>query len=380
MKKSTLLLVSTVGAVFLSAAVQAAGTNAPATTCPLSPTWLNGVEVTPGIGLMLTPHSQPLQQDTFLYMLRFGEDLNKYFSLEEGFLHGRLFDRNGAKPANPYGESDLYGAWLDTVFHFTRWDRFDPFLSAGVGKLWATDRALPGYKRQEITPRLGAGAMYHLTDNLSLRAGATLLQESSRVRQSPAHRDNTFAIFDAGLVYTFGGSKPVAPAPAIAPEAPKPAPSLDALVKEVDAFHATPKAPLPEDLLLVTLEMNFAYDVSVIDSKYYSQLDAIATVLMNHPEASALIEGHADQKTKSVKEYNQKLSEDRARATVQYLVSRGINPARLKAVGYGFTRPKVKPDLVNGNPENRRVEVYINNVGGTQAATAEYQKNLLKKK
>ena len=47
------------------------------------------------------------------------------------------------------------------------------------------------------------------------------------------------------------------------------------------------------------------------------------------------------------------------------------------AKGYGFTRPKdaAKVDLVNGNPENRRVEIYIKNAGG-KAAEAEYQKLL----
>jgi flagellar motor protein MotB len=44
---------------------------------------------------------------------------------------------------------------------------------------------------------------------------------------------------------------------------------------------------------------------------------------------------------------------------------------RLSAVGYGYSRPKVQPDLVNGNPENRRVEIYIRGAG-TNADKVKY--------
>ena len=58
------------------------------------------------------------------------------------------------------------------------------------------------------------------------------------------------------------------------------------------------------------------------------------------------------------------MSERRAKACVDYLVEKcGIEKDRLRAVGYGFSRPKVKPDLVNGTPANRRTEVYIRKSG-----------------
>ncbi|CTQ53897.1 Outer membrane porin F precursor [Roseibium album] len=64
-----------------------------------------------------------------------------------------------------------------------------------------------------------------------------------------------------------------------------------------------------------------------------------------------VIEGHTDG-IGSVS-YNQRLSEDRAQAVTEYLVSLGIGRNRLKTVGYGKTRPKVA-DI--NDPTNRRVE------------------------
>ncbi|MBO6891418.1 MAG: OmpA family protein [Roseibium sp.] len=67
--------------------------------------------------------------------------------------------------------------------------------------------------------------------------------------------------------------------------------------------------------------------------------------------ASFVIEGHTDG-IGSVS-YNQRLSEDRAQAVTEYLVSLGVSRNRLKTVGYGKTRPKVA-DI--NDPANRRVE------------------------
>ncbi|MBN1557509.1 MAG: OmpA family protein, partial [Lentisphaerae bacterium] len=67
-------------------------------------------------------------------------------------------------------------------------------------------------------------------------------------------------------------------------------------------------------------------------------------------------------KTSSEK-YNQELSERRARAVMAYLMENsGIAAARMKAVGFGFSRPKAPNDPVHGNHLNRRVEVYLRGV------------------
>ncbi len=125
-----------------------------------------------------------------------------------------------------------------------------------------------------------------------------------------------------------------------------------------------------DDLMLFELEMEFGYDQTIIQPQYYPKLDVVAKVLARHPEATAVIEGHADRRAKSDAKYNQDLSEKRADAAMKYLVQKGVQNTRMRAVGFGFTRPKVQPDLVNGNPENRRVDIYIRGAGGQSAKEA----------
>lgn len=67
--------------------------------------------------------------------------------------------------------------------------------------------------------------------------------------------------------------------------------------------------------------------------------------------ATFVIEGHTDGIGSAP--YNQRLSEDRAAAVTEFLVSLGVGRDRLKTVGYGKTRPKVA-DI--NDPSNRRVE------------------------
>ena len=69
------------------------------------------------------------------------------------------------------------------------------------------------------------------------------------------------------------------------------------------------------------------------------------------------VEGHTDNR--GVKAANQTLSEDRARAVMEYLVSQGLAADRLESVGYGDTKP-IAPNLTaRGRELNRRVEFIV---------------------
>ncbi|MEI7901263.1 MAG: outer membrane beta-barrel protein [bacterium] len=126
-----------------------------------------------------------------------------------------------------------------------------------------------------------------------------------------------------------------------------------------------------DDLMLFEVYIQFAYDTTVIKPEYFKEIDQISRVLLRNPQAVAVIEGHADRRNRSSEKYNQDLSERRAQAVLSYMVGKGVPASRLSAVGYGYSRPKVQPDLVNGNPENRRVEIYIRGAG-TNADKVKY--------
>ncbi|MBI2439911.1 MAG: OmpA family protein [Lentisphaerae bacterium] len=128
---------------------------------------------------------------------------------------------------------------------------------------------------------------------------------------------------------------------------------------EVKEDSTNPLDP-SDDLLLFTLHIEFETDKAVIRDRYFGDLNKIGKVLERDNKATARIEGHADKRKTSEHKYNMKLSERRAQAVRNYLNERfGIAPDRMTAVGYGFTRPLAMNDPVNGNSQNRRVEVYI---------------------
>jgi len=92
-----------------------------------------------------------------------------------------------------------------------------------------------------------------------------------------------------------------------------------------------------------------------IKSAMVSELDNVVTVLKNNPEVKVEIQGHTDNVGK--KSYNQKLSENRAKAVMEYLLKEGIEPNRLSSTGFGFSRPTANNDTPEGRAMNRRVEL-----------------------
>ncbi|RLB00672.1 MAG: hypothetical protein DRG55_06185, partial [Deltaproteobacteria bacterium] len=112
----------------------------------------------------------------------------------------------------------------------------------------------------------------------------------------------------------------------------------------------------PKPLKEITLPgVLFAFDSAELTPKARAILDEVVAILKEHPELTVEIEGHTCALGDEA--YNQWLSERRARAVKDYLVSKGISPERLKAVGYGETRPIAPNDTKEGRIKNRRVEL-----------------------
>lgn len=101
--------------------------------------------------------------------------------------------------------------------------------------------------------------------------------------------------------------------------------------------------------------INFDFDSAVIRKDAEPVLLALYDGLKNDKSASINIEGHTS--SEGTTEYNQSLSEKRAKAVVADLTKRGIAASRLGAVGVGEVRPLASNDDENGRSLNRRVEV-----------------------
>ncbi|MFO7987268.1 MAG: OmpA family protein [Desulfatiglandaceae bacterium] len=123
-----------------------------------------------------------------------------------------------------------------------------------------------------------------------------------------------------------------------------------------DKCPGTPRgARVDMDGCWVIHEPLFDFDKSKIKPRYYSVLDDVVKVLKQNPSVRIVIEGHTDNI--GTKKYNQKLSEERARAVEQYLIQKGITEERLKTVGYGSSRPKATNKTDAGRVLNRRVKL-----------------------
>lgn len=134
---------------------------------------------------------------------------------------------------------------------------------------------------------------------------------------------------------------------------------------EVIEDGTNPLDPL-DDLQKFTLLIEFDYDKSFIRPQYFADIEPVVKVLQRDPNATVRVEGHADKRKTSKRDYNQRLSERRANAVKDYLVQQsGINPDNITAVGYGFDRPVAPNDTEENMQKNRRTDIYIKK-GGAQ--------------
>ncbi len=104
----------------------------------------------------------------------------------------------------------------------------------------------------------------------------------------------------------------------------------------------------------------FASGSSDVESKFYPVLDSVVVVLDEFNQTYIDIIGHTD--SKGSKEYNQRLSEKRARSVAHYLESREVISERLAADGMGEADPVASNNTREGRAMNRRVEIKLSPV------------------
>jgi len=136
-----------------------------------------------------------------------------------------------------------------------------------------------------------------------------------------------------------------------------------------DNYSLKEKAPdstYEKNIPLQPIEVNAAivlhnifFDVNKYELKPESQieLDKVVQLLQENPTIKIQIEGHTDNVGSAAD--NQKLSENRAKAVVSYLNSKGISLTRLIAKGFGATKPIADNNDEAGRAQNRRTELKI---------------------
>jgi outer membrane protein OmpA-like peptidoglycan-associated protein len=109
--------------------------------------------------------------------------------------------------------------------------------------------------------------------------------------------------------------------------------------------------------IVVLKGVNFAFNSTELTPQSKGILDEWVTRIKGDQIIRVEVAGHTDSVGSDA--YNQKLSEGRAKSVVDYFVSQGVSADRLKAVGYGKTKPVASNATDAGRAENRRVELHI---------------------
>jgi outer membrane protein OmpA-like peptidoglycan-associated protein len=120
---------------------------------------------------------------------------------------------------------------------------------------------------------------------------------------------------------------------------------------------AAVKAPEPPKQRIVLRGVNFDLDSATIRPDAQVILQAAAETLKESAGASVSVTGHTD--SSGPEAYNQALSERRAQAVVDYLVSLGVSASRLTSAGAGELQPVADNATADGRAQNRRVELDV---------------------
>ncbi|MGJ0320933.1 OmpA family protein [Aliarcobacter cryaerophilus] len=197
------------------------------------------------------------------------------------------------------------------------------------------DRERGEHQKNGLFGNYGAGIKYQLTDSMALKFDLRHLMDIGNGKP-----DNTL-LYNFGLAIPFG-EKAAKVAPVVAAPVATPAPAPKQVVAPVKPIN---------------LDVQFDTNKSDIKNKYNPRITEFADMMKANKEFTADIEAHTDS-VGSVA-YNQKLSERRAASAVKALTDLGVDKNRLRAVGYGKTRPIASNETAEGRAENRRVHAVM---------------------
>ena len=129
-----------------------------------------------------------------------------------------------------------------------------------------------------------------------------------------------------------------------------------ALLGRANSLEAQP--PGSDDGLVLTLgDVGFDAGKASLQPGAMTAIDRLVQLLNVYPERSVRIEGHTDSVGDAAA--NQKLSERRAAAVRDALLARGIDAARVEAVGFGAGRPVADNSTESGRQKNRRIDIVL---------------------
>ena len=272
-----------------------------------------------------------------------------------------------------------YGATLDARYHFIQEGRsWNPYLRFGVGAQKSEEEfdafpspASPGQREDtNLTAQLGIGVQGNW-DRYSLR-GEIAHRSSFDDNSVVAPTSDNFSDLLAGLtvLVKLGNlAAPVEPTP----EPVVPQQTCADLDDDGDGINnCDDKCPnsaagqaigpdgCPVQLTIDLKGVNFDFDKDTLRPDAEAILAEAVSILAKYPQLKVEVAGHTD--SVGSEQYNQGLSERRARTVYNYLTNNGIDASRLVGPnGFGESRPLDTNDTAEGRARNRRTELNVQN-------------------
>ncbi|MEO7445610.1 MAG: OmpA family protein [Ferruginibacter sp.] len=132
-------------------------------------------------------------------------------------------------------------------------------------------------------------------------------------------------------------------------------PALKANAYYKDPFKV--KIQFQPSKTFILQDCNFETGKTNLEPESYAVLDELVAYLKRKEDVRIEVGGHTDNVGKAAS--NLALSKDRAQAVMDYLIAKGIDPARLEAKGYGMTVPVEDNNSEEGRAQNRRTEIKV---------------------
>jgi OOP family OmpA-OmpF porin len=282
--------------------------------------------------------------------LKFGKAVHPMWDIQ----FGASYVKSSEGPADY--KQGLLG--VDALLMFSR-QAFRPFVLFGIGAEHdKVENPLRDVSKTSPYYTVGLGFQASLTPQWSLQADVRTVRGHLRDDQDFGFSRSNNKYLTLALNYAFN-PPPAPPAP------PAPAPEPTPVVEQT-APQPEPVAPPPppahfEKVTLSSTEL-FEFNKATLRMPQ-PKLDEIAAALQADPSITDIdVDGYTDRL--GSKKYNQKLSQRRAEAVRDYLISKGIDGSRLKARGMGEANPivtdchqKKRKALIDCLAPNRRVEV-----------------------
>jgi len=134
---------------------------------------------------------------------------------------------------------------------------------------------------------------------------------------------------------------------------------MDQQAEEMERDIAGAKIERVGEGIKITFDSGILFETnsSTLQSAAKTNISDLAVILNKYPDTNILVTGHTD--FDGTEQYNQTLSEQRAKSVSDYAKGQGVSSSRLSIIGLGETEPIATNETSEGKQLNRRVEIAI---------------------